>query len=192
MKTFSLAEYDLNVTEVHHNLPPSALYEHAIRYEKTRASRRMARSSPIPARRPDARRRTANRQESGVGTRHLVGAREHPCDEHVFEINASALSIPQHAREALLRRWFRRMGSEVSHEGPRHLLAAVSRPLHAPMLIARHTMNVRNFGAPDFVVYNAGAFRRIVSPLGWVRRRASTSVSEDKALVILGTDMPAR
>ena len=34
MKPFSLAEHGLNVTEVHSNLPPSALYEHAIRYEK--------------------------------------------------------------------------------------------------------------------------------------------------------------
>ncbi len=34
MRRFSLAEHGLDVTEVHRNLPPSALYEHAIRYEK--------------------------------------------------------------------------------------------------------------------------------------------------------------
>ena len=32
--TFDLTAHGLTVTEVHHNLPPSALYEHAIRFEK--------------------------------------------------------------------------------------------------------------------------------------------------------------
>src|SRR3954466_7970937 len=31
---FNLRDYDLTVETVHHTLPPSALYEHAIRYEK--------------------------------------------------------------------------------------------------------------------------------------------------------------
>src|SRR5947209_4568019 len=31
---FNLEEYELTVPEVHRNLPPSVLYEHAIRYEK--------------------------------------------------------------------------------------------------------------------------------------------------------------
>src|SRR5262245_65879884 len=30
---FHLRAYDLTVGEIHHNLPPSQLYEHAIRYE---------------------------------------------------------------------------------------------------------------------------------------------------------------
>jgi phosphoenolpyruvate carboxykinase (ATP) len=34
MNGFDLREHDLTVSEVHHNLPPSALYEHAIRYDK--------------------------------------------------------------------------------------------------------------------------------------------------------------
>ena len=32
--SFNLHEYDITVSEIHHNLPPSLLYEHAIRYEK--------------------------------------------------------------------------------------------------------------------------------------------------------------
>ncbi|PYJ01718.1 MAG: phosphoenolpyruvate carboxykinase (ATP), partial [Verrucomicrobia bacterium] len=31
---FTLEQHGLTVGNVHHNLPPSALYEHAIRYEK--------------------------------------------------------------------------------------------------------------------------------------------------------------
>jgi phosphoenolpyruvate carboxykinase (ATP) len=34
MNSFSLEQHHLTVGEVHHNLPPSSLYEHAIRYEK--------------------------------------------------------------------------------------------------------------------------------------------------------------
>ena len=34
MNTFNLKDHELTVGEVHHNLPPSSLYEHAIRYEK--------------------------------------------------------------------------------------------------------------------------------------------------------------
>lgn len=32
--SFDLSVHGLTVTEVHHNLSPSSLYEHAIRYEK--------------------------------------------------------------------------------------------------------------------------------------------------------------
>jgi hypothetical protein len=34
MSNFNLDVHQLKVAEVHHNLPPSSLYEHAIRYEK--------------------------------------------------------------------------------------------------------------------------------------------------------------
>src|SRR5262249_40611830 len=33
-KAFDLQHYDITVAEIHHNLPPSQLYEHAIRYER--------------------------------------------------------------------------------------------------------------------------------------------------------------
>jgi glucan phosphorylase len=34
LASFDLAAHGLTVTEVHHNLPPNALHEHAIRFEK--------------------------------------------------------------------------------------------------------------------------------------------------------------
>ena len=34
MKPFDLTAHGLSVTTVHHNLSPSALYEHAIRFDK--------------------------------------------------------------------------------------------------------------------------------------------------------------
>src|SRR5208337_594827 len=74
----------------------------------------------------------AYRQESRVGKRHLVGAREHPLRRaHLPNQSPARSRLPQHARAALLLRWLRRVGSEVSHQGARHLLAAVSCALHA-------------------------------------------------------------
>jgi phosphoenolpyruvate carboxykinase (ATP) len=34
MSSFNFKKHNLDVAEVDHNLPPGALYEHAIRYEK--------------------------------------------------------------------------------------------------------------------------------------------------------------
>ena len=34
MNQFNLIDHELTVSEIHRNLPPSALYEHAIRHEK--------------------------------------------------------------------------------------------------------------------------------------------------------------
>src|SRR5215472_12320583 len=34
MATFDLKEHGITVSQLHHNLPPSALYEHAMRYDK--------------------------------------------------------------------------------------------------------------------------------------------------------------
>jgi phosphoenolpyruvate carboxykinase (ATP) len=34
MSKFNLQEHELTVDQVHRNLPPGALYEHAIRFEK--------------------------------------------------------------------------------------------------------------------------------------------------------------
>jgi hypothetical protein len=40
---FDLTAHGLSVSTIHHNLSASALYEHAIRFEKMLASRRTAR-----------------------------------------------------------------------------------------------------------------------------------------------------
>ena len=76
--TFDLTAHGITVTTVHHNLPPSALYEHAILFEKSehRGERRAHRL----LRRQD--RTLAERQACGRASRleerHLVGAGEYP------------------------------------------------------------------------------------------------------------------
>ena len=48
MGNFNLEQHQLTVAEVHRNLAPSALYEHAIRYEKDASIAEMEHWSPIP------------------------------------------------------------------------------------------------------------------------------------------------
>ena len=55
-----------------------------------------------------------------------------PMDEHGFQLNRErAIDYLNTTRAALRRRRLRRLGSAASAEDPRHLLAAVSRALHA-------------------------------------------------------------
>jgi hypothetical protein len=56
---FDLKDQGVTVAEIHRNLPPSAFYEHAIRYERTLVSPRMVRWLPIPESKPAARLRTS-------------------------------------------------------------------------------------------------------------------------------------
>ena len=131
--SFNLSSHGLTVTEVHRNLSPSKLYEHAIRYREgrehrgQRRARRLLRREDRTLAEGQARGRTSRLEE-----RHLVGAGEHPVRRAHFPNQSRARArLSQHARAALLLRRLRRLGSEVSHQGPRHLLAAVSRALHA-------------------------------------------------------------
>jgi phosphoenolpyruvate carboxykinase (ATP) len=190
MKTFSLAEYDLNVTEVHHNLPPSALYEHAIRYEKDASIAEngalVAYSGAKTGRSPKDKRIVKNpASERDI----WWGPVNIPCDEHVFEINRERAIDYLNTRERLycvdgFAGWDPKYRMKVR--------VICSLPYHALFM---HTMLIRpthderaNFGAPDFVVYNAGAFpaNRLTTGMG-----SPTSIDisfEDKALVILGTE----
>jgi len=161
----------------------SALYEHSDPVREGREHRGEWRARRL-FRRED---RTlaegqANRQNPASERDIWWGPVNIPCDEHVFENQPRArYRLPQHAERLYLRRWFRRMGSEVSHEGPRHLLAAVSRPLHAHDAHPPDTtMNVRTSARPTSSSTTLALSRRIVSPLGWVRRTASTSVSRTR------------
>ena len=77
MDAFNLKEFGLNVAEVHHNLPPSALYEHAIRYDKDASiadnGALVAYSGAKTGRSPKDKRIVKN---PAVGKRCLVGRRQ--------------------------------------------------------------------------------------------------------------------
>ena len=85
---FSLEQHGLTVAEIHRNLPPSALYEHAIRYEKDASIAEngalVAYSGVKTGRSPKDKRIVKNKEsEADV----WWGAVNIPLDAHSFAIN---------------------------------------------------------------------------------------------------------
>src|SRR5215204_7752824 len=84
----ALSEYGLTVSEVHRNLPPSALYEHAIRFEKQTSIAEngalVAYSGAKTGRSPSDKRVVQHpASEKDI----WWGSVNFPCDEHTFQIN---------------------------------------------------------------------------------------------------------
>ena len=189
--SFDLSAHGLTVTEVHHNLPPSALYEHAIRFEKDASIAEngalVAYSGVKTGRSPKDKRVVENPASK---KRHLVGAGEHPVRRaHLSNQPPARARLSEHARAALLLRRLRRLGPEVSHQGPRHLLAAVSRALHAHDAHPPDARGTRELRRARFRHLSTRAhFPRTGSRPAWARPRASTSASRTSELVILGTE----
>src|SRR6516165_5443416 len=85
---FSLQEHGITVQEIYHNLPPSSLYEHAIRFEKDASIAEngalVAYSGAKTGRSPKDKRVVKHpNSEKDVwwGTVNI------PCDDHTFAIN---------------------------------------------------------------------------------------------------------
>ena len=91
--SFDLTSHGLSVTEVYHNFPPSALYEHAIRYEKDASiadnGALVAYSGAKTGRSPKDKRvveNPASKNDIWWGPVNI------PCDEHTFQSTASGRS----------------------------------------------------------------------------------------------------
>ncbi len=190
MSAFNLNEHDLSVGEVHRNLPLGTLYEHAIRFEKGSS---IADNGALVA-------------YSGAKTgrspkdKHIV---KHPATEN--DIWWGQVNIPvaqqtfainrERARDYLNSRDRLYCFDGFAGWDPKYRLKVrviCSRPYHALFM---HTMLIRptrkeldDFGKPDFVIYNAGAFpaNRLTAGMG---SKTSIDLSfEDRELIILGTE----
>ena len=188
--SFDLSVHGLTVTEVHHNLSPSSLYEHAIRFEKDASIAEngalVAYSGSKTGRSPKDKRVVKNpASEKDI----WWGSVNIPCDEHTFQINRQRALDYLNTRERLY------CFDGFAGWDPNYRIKVrviCSRPYHALFM---HTMLIRPtrdelaaFRAPDFVIYNAGAFpaNRLTTGM-----RSATSIDlslEDKELVILGTE----
>ena len=100
--SFTLNQHGLVVTEVHRNLPPSALYEHAIRYEKDASIAEngalVAYSGVKTGRSPKDKRvveHAASKNDVWWGPVNI------PCDEHTFQINRQRAIDYLNTRERL-------------------------------------------------------------------------------------------
>lgn len=187
---FDLREYDLTVAEVHRNLPPSVLYEHAIRYEKdacvTSNGALVAYSGAKTGRSPRDKRiveHPASKAEIWWGPVNI------PLSHDVFVINRERAHDYLNTRERLY------CFDGFAGWDPRYRIKVrviCSRPYHALfmhiMLIRPTKEELASFGKPDFVICNAGAFPSNRFTAG-VDSKTSICLSlEDRELVILGTE----
>jgi len=187
---FNLTAHGLTLSEVHRNLPPSSLYEHAIRFEKGASiaeNGALVAYSGVKTGRSPKDKRVVERPESKSDI--WWGPVNIPCDERTFQINRQRALDYLNTCERLY------CFDGFAGWDPKYRIKVrviCSRPYHALFM---HTMLIRptkdeltNFGAPDFVIINAGTFpaNRLTSGMG-----STTSIDlslEDKELVILGTE----
>jgi phosphoenolpyruvate carboxykinase (ATP) len=189
MNAFNLKEHALTVEEVYRNLPPSALYEHAI-YEKdahiAENGALVAYSGVKTGRSPKDKRVVKQSPSEGDVWWGLINIALEP---QTFAINRERARDYLNSRERLycfdgFAGWDSKYRIKVR--------VICSRPYHALFM---HTMLIRptneelgSFGTPEFVIYNAGAFpaNRLTAGMG---SKTSVDLSlEDNELVILGTE----
>jgi phosphoenolpyruvate carboxykinase (ATP) len=186
----SLEPIGLHVAEVHRNLPPSELYEHAIRHER---GSRIAECGSLVA-------------YSGVKTGRS------PKDKRIVEHKASKADVwwgPVNialSRDGYLANRERALDYLNTRErlyvfdgfagwDPQHRLkirVICSRPYHAlfmhTMLIRPTAAELADFGMPAFTIFNAGEFPANRHTVGMTSTTSIDLNLEDGELVILGTE----
>jgi phosphoenolpyruvate carboxykinase (ATP) len=187
---FNLESHTLTVAEVHRNLAPSSLYEHAIRFDNDASIAEngalVAYSGAKTGRSPKDKRVVKHpKSEKDV----WWGPVNIPFDGRTFQINRQRALDFLNIQERLY------CFDGFAGWDPKYrvrIRVICSRPYHALFM---HTMLIRptkeelaSFGAPDFTIYNAGAFpaNRYTSGMG-----STTSIDlslEDRELIILGTE----
>lgn len=190
MGTLALKKHGFNVAEVHHNLPASSLYEHAIRYEK---DARIAENgalvaySGVKTGRSPKDKRLVRHAESEKDV--WWGPVNIPCDASTFAVNRQRAIDYLNTRERLY------CVDGFAGWDPKYRIKVrviCSLPYHALFM---HTMLIRptkdemgNFGEPDFTIYNAGSFPANRLTTGMASTTSVDLSLEDRELVILGTE----
>jgi len=189
MHSFHLRDHELEVAEVYRNLPPSSLYEHAIRFEKDAgiaANGALVAYSGAKTGRSPQDKRVVRHPESERDV--WWGAVNIPCDTRTFAINRQRAIDYLNTRPRLycidgFAGWDPKYRIKV------RVICAL--PYHALfmhiMLIPPAAEELEAFEKPDFTIYNAGSFpaNRLTTGMG-----STTSIVlslEERELVILGT-----
>src|SRR5437870_10538396 len=187
---FTLEQHGLTVADVHHNLQPSALYEHAIRYEKDASiaeNGALVAYSGVKTGRSPKDKRVVKHPNSEAEV--WWGPVNIPLDAHSFAINR------ERARDYLNTRDRLYCFDGFAGWDPKYRVKVrviCSRPYHALFM---HTMLIRPtpqeldaYGEPDFVIVNAGQFPANRQTAGVDSKTCVCLSLEDKELIILGTD----
>ncbi|MFO0970208.1 MAG: phosphoenolpyruvate carboxykinase (ATP) [Gemmataceae bacterium] len=187
---FDLRDYGITVPEVHRNLPPSRLYEHAIRYEKDASIAEngalVAYSGVKTGRSPKDKRVVKHPDSQGDV---WWGSVNIPLDASSFAINRERAHDYLNTRDRLY------CFDGFAGWDPKYRIKVrviCSRPYHALFM---HTMLIRptkeeldGFGKPDFLICNAGEFPADRLTPG-IDSTTSVCLSlEDRELIILGTE----
>jgi len=176
MNSFKLKEHEITVEEVHRNLPPSALYEHAILYEKdahiAENGALVAYSGVKTGRSPKDKRVV---KQSSSDNEVWWGQVNIPLEPQAFAINRERARDYLNSRERLycfdgFAGWDTKCRIKVR--------VICSRPYHALFM---HTMLIRptkeeleNSARPNLLSTMPERFRRTGSRRAWVQRPAST------------------
>ena len=185
---FNLKDHGITVTEIHRNLPPSALYEHAIRYEKDASiaeNGALVAYSGVKTGRSPKDKRVVKHPDSEADV--WWGTVNIPITPSTFAINR------ERARDYLnICERIYCFDGFAGWDHPVKVRVICSRPYHALFM---HTMLIRptkhelaEFGKPDFVIYNAGTFPANSLTAGMGSKTSVDLSIEDQELVILGTE----
>lgn len=190
MAEFDLMIHEVTVPQVHRNLPPGKLYEHAIRFEKESSiadnGALVAYSGAKTGRSPKDKhivRHPESENDIWWGPVNI------PVDARTFAINR------ERARDFLNTRERLYCFDGFAGWDPNYRIKVrviCTRPYHAlfmhTMLIRPTRQELADFGRPDLVIYNAGEFpaNRLTAGMG---SKTSIDLSiEEREMVILGTE----
>lgn len=190
MTKFDLSDQGLPAAEICRNLPPSALYEHAIRYDKEAS---IAENGALVA---------YSGAKTGRSPKDKRIVRHPASEKNVWWGNVNIPLEPQ--QYAILREraldYLNSCQRLYCFDGfagwdPKYrvkIRVVCERPYHAlfmhTMLIRPTAQELADFGKPDFVIYNAGSFPASRLTSGTDSKTSICLSLEDRELVILGTE----
>jgi phosphoenolpyruvate carboxykinase (ATP) len=190
MNAFNLQKIGLRVVTIHRNLPPARLYEEALRYDKgsalTASGALVALSGEKTGRSPRDKRivREAKTEHDiwwGEVNSPLDGANFFTLKEQVL---ANLNTLPRLYVVDAFAGWSPKERIKIR--------IICSRPYHAlfmhNMLIRPTSEELKNFGEPDFTIYNAGTFAADTS-IPQISSKTSVSLNfASREFLILGTE----
>jgi phosphoenolpyruvate carboxykinase (ATP) len=190
MARFHLEGHGITVEDVRRNLPPSRLYEEAIRHD---ADSRIAESGALVA---YSGAKTGRSPKDKRFVRHPETEQEIwwgpvnvPLEPHIFEINRERAKDYLNTQERLYC-FDGFAGWDPDYRVKVRVIC--SRPYHALfmhiMLIRPTRDELADFGEPDYVIYNAGQFPANRFTAGMTSKTSVDISIEDGEVVILGTE----
>lgn len=190
MSILDLSNLEVKVSEIHHNIPPALLYEHAIQYDRgsqiTSSGALTALSGEKTGRSPKDKRIV---RESSTEKDIWWGEVNIPLEDKTFAINKERAidylnTLPRLYVVDAFAGWDPKERLKIR--------IICTRPYHAlfmhNMLIRPTVDELKNFGKPDFVIINAGHFPANQNTPGMTSKTSVSLNFKTKEFVILGTD----